>query len=252
MKRILISPLAGLAPPDSRPATALISSGSGSHDREFAAGRGTVAEQHGDQCLFVPLHYESGHAYPLIVWLHGNGASPRQLLKVMPAISHRNYVAVAPKGGGRPGTAWRQTAVGIAEASRSITEAIDYARMRLHVAADRIYLAGAGAGGTMALRIALQMSHLFAGVLSFNGALPEGLSPFRNWVRCRGLPVFWTHHRDSLELGEDRLCGQLRLLHIAGFDVHLRQYPGDDDSAADAAFADANRWIMQQVPTAVC
>ncbi|MCL2348313.1 MAG: hypothetical protein FWC50_08635 [Planctomycetaceae bacterium] len=49
--------------------------------------------------LFAPMHYEPGYAYPLIVWLHGNGtAGERQLMKIMPIISMRNYVAVAPQG----------------------------------------------------------------------------------------------------------------------------------------------------------
>ena len=52
--------------------------------------------------LFAPLHYESGYAYPLIVWLHGRGNDERQLLRIMPQVSMRNYVAVAPRGLGGP------------------------------------------------------------------------------------------------------------------------------------------------------
>ena len=48
--------------------------------------------------LFAPLHYTSGYAYPLIVWLHGPGGDERQLMRIMPPISMQNYVAVAPRG----------------------------------------------------------------------------------------------------------------------------------------------------------
>ena len=48
--------------------------------------------------LFAPLHYEPGYSYPLIVWLHGHGNDERQLVRIMPLVSMRNYVAVAPRG----------------------------------------------------------------------------------------------------------------------------------------------------------
>ena len=47
---------------------------------------------------FAPQHYESGYSYPLLVWLHGPGCDERQLLRIMPQISMRNYVAIAPRG----------------------------------------------------------------------------------------------------------------------------------------------------------
>ena len=37
------------------------------------------ASQDTTNALFAPLHYEAGYAYPLIVWLHGQGSSERQL-----------------------------------------------------------------------------------------------------------------------------------------------------------------------------
>ena len=45
-----------------------------------------------------PIHYESGYAYPLIVWLHDAGKSEQEIVEVAPKISSRNYVAVAPRG----------------------------------------------------------------------------------------------------------------------------------------------------------
>lgn len=52
----------------------------------------------GPYSLFGPLHYEANYAYPLIVWLHGPGDDEHQLRRIMPAISLRNYVAVARNG----------------------------------------------------------------------------------------------------------------------------------------------------------
>ena len=40
-----------------------------------------------DTALFAPIHYEPGYAYPLVVWLHGEGSSERELRQVMPRVS---------------------------------------------------------------------------------------------------------------------------------------------------------------------
>ncbi len=50
------------------------------------------------QTLFAPIHYESNYAYPLIVWLHGPHDDERQLKRIMPFVSLRNYVGVSPRG----------------------------------------------------------------------------------------------------------------------------------------------------------
>ena len=58
-----------------------------------------VSRQPSDEhLLFSPMHYEPGYAYPLLVWLHGPGSDERQIMKVLPVISMRNFVGVAPRG----------------------------------------------------------------------------------------------------------------------------------------------------------
>src|SRR5262245_30987235 len=42
-------------------------------------------------CIITPLHYERNYAYPLIVWLHGPDDDERQVTRVMPHVSTRNY-----------------------------------------------------------------------------------------------------------------------------------------------------------------
>src|SRR5210317_946248 len=53
----------------------------------------------GSHAFFAPLHYEPKYSYPLMVWLHGPGHDDeRQLVRIMPMISMRNYAAAAPRG----------------------------------------------------------------------------------------------------------------------------------------------------------
>ena len=143
--------------------------------------------------IFAPLHYEPGYAYPLIVWLHGEGADERQLQRVMPLVSMRNYVAIAPRGmpisaasvRRRERYGWTQTDENIQQAVQRVFDSIMLAENRFHLDSRRIFLCGFDGGGTMAVRIAMAYPSRFAGVISLCGPLPCGGTPLGN-LRRRG------------------------------------------------------------------
>ena len=244
MNRIKISPLAVSSPSEPIP-----------ESKDLALEQiEKLTVTPGDECsVFVPVHYEPNYRYPLIVWLHANGDDRSQLQRVLPSTSIRNYVGIAPEspyGDPDNGFQWLQTESGIEAAHDTIATAIDHATMRFNVAPDRIFLAGFGAGGQMAFRIAFDRPELFAGVLSLNGALPASRAPLAGWQECRDLPVFWAHCRSSREFEERQLCEQLKLLHVAGFSVTLRQYPGCD-RLIENMLADMNNWIMEMIESSI-
>lgn len=200
---------------------------------------------------FAPIHYESGYTYPLIVWLHGAGQAARSLGEVMPYISVRNYVAVAPIAySDAPRVAasasWEQTPVAIAAAHQSILEAVALAERRFRIHPRRIFLVGFGAGGIMAMRIALQSPEDFAGAATVGGPLPTGHSPLRRVNAIRNLPLLIAAARRSCQYPEHRVCSDLRLLHSAGATVSLRQYPGRDELTTQM-LTDLDRWMMEIV-----
>jgi phospholipase/carboxylesterase len=207
----------------------------------------------GSRVFFGPKHYEPNYAYPLVVWLHGAGCDERQLVRVMPTISLRNYVAVAPRGfrpsgesSNRPGYLWPQTDDCIEEAGWRISEAVAAARRKFHVARNRVFLAGCDAGGTMALRVAMSDPSRFAGALSVCGGFPHGHTPFHRLTDARRLPVFLAVGRDSREYPPDTACEDLRLLHAAGMSIILRQYPCGQE-LTEQMLRDVDRWIMEQI-----
>lgn len=203
--------------------------------------------------LFVPLHYEKNYAYPLVVWLHSDGESANQVQKIMLEMSMRNYVAVAPQsaqGRDEIGYFWEQDFDTIEMAHRSVAHAMDQAFLRYNIASHRVFVAGMGAGGSMAFRLAFDRPDLFAGVMSINGPVPAEHAPLSDWSRCRQVPVFWAHHRNSVEFEQDELCHQLKLLHIAGFSVTLRQYP-NEQLLSTKAMADMNQWVMETIDTSI-
>ena len=262
MNRIKLDPATGMSlPQDSKllkpiepwdtqlPAKGLLHQHGG---QEGVAGVEPSAQHAGaprEHVVFVPLHYEKNYAYPLIVWLHGSGSDQHELPRVMYDISIRNYLAVAPRGPERDwdtGFCWPQTENCIETACDSALRAIDDACGRFNIASHRIYLAGQGDGGEMAFRLAFQRPELFAGVISVNGRLPENYAPLARLKSCRDLPVLWSHGRDSDEFSESQLCQQLRLMHIAGFSVTLRQYPCGS-TMMPQVFSDIDLWIMDAI-----
>ena len=203
--------------------------------------------------LFAPLHYERGYAYPLLVWLHDDGGSERELARLMPHVSVRNYVAAAARGvgvsSGRQGYSWDNCADSACEAAERVSECIDAAKRRFNVHANRVFIAGQGAGGTMALRLALRYPEWFAGAASIGGAMPRGDSPLNRVKAARGLPILLASCRDSEIYPQSRVVDDLRLLHSGGFSLSLRQYPGEDDLTT-VMLSDMDRWLMERVSSA--
>lgn len=205
---------------------------------------------------FAPIHYEPGYAYPLVIWLHGSEGDEQQIGRVMPQLSMRNYVAIAPRGtceirtdeifAGRHTYAWRQSADAIDEAESRVLDCITLASRRFNVHDKRVFLAGVGCGGTMAVRTAWNHPDRFAGVATFGGPLPVQNRPLRNVNALRALPCFVATGRTSQHYPESEVCRDLRLLHTAGCTVALRQYPCGDDLTT-TMLGDLNRWMMDIV-----
>lgn len=197
---------------------------------------------------FAPLAYESGYQYPLVVWLHGDGADEGSLPLVMKHVSLRNFVAVAPRGveALAGGYGWSQSTDGVDAAEEAVFESVDSTRDRFTVHPGRVFLVGAGSGGAMAMRVALRHPDRFAGVATLDGALPTGDALLCRVNEARRLPLLLSASKESVDYPESRMCRDLALLHSAGCRVAVRQYPGSDDLTT-AMLSDVNRWAMEIV-----
>lgn len=203
-----------------------------------------------NHALFVPLHYERNYAYPLVVWLHGPSDDERQLKRVMPLISMRNYAAVAPRGTRadqpRGGYRWEQSRDHIGAAEQRVFDCVEIAREKFNIHPGRVFLAGLGCGGTMAFRVALHHPRRFAGALSLGGPFPTTLRPLRRLNDARGLPLWLASGGESRDYPLAHVCRDLRLFHAAGLSVSVRQYPGGDELTT-LMLSDMDRWMMEQV-----
>lgn len=204
--------------------------------------------------FFAPLHYEPGYTYPLIVWLHGCGSDERQLQRIMPLVSMRNYVAVAPRGiplpedgsDRRESYGWLQNEDHIQHAEQRVFECIELAVGKYNVSPERIFLAGFGLGGTMAMRIAMAHASRFAGVISLCGAFPTGRKLFGNLADARRLGILLAAGRDSDRYTAEQVCDDLRMVHTSGLSVTLRQYPCGQELSPQM-LADLDRWIIDMI-----
>ena len=177
---------------------------------EIQSGLFSTAEHDTIHTIFAPLHYEAGYAYPLLVWLHGSGCDERQLLRIMPLVSLRNYVAVAPRGAAIPPQAgaiapqagatspleatafgWSHDSQDFQEAEQRIFDSIETAFRRFNIHPQRVFLAGFDAGGTMAFRVAMNHPYKFAGIVSLGGCLPTGALPCRGCPKPDSWPSSW-------------------------------------------------------------
>ncbi|MCC6493271.1 MAG: hypothetical protein IT424_09640 [Pirellulales bacterium] len=200
--------------------------------------------------LFVPIHYERRYAYPLLVWLHDEGGSERELRQLMPHVSLRNYVAAAVRGTASAvsgcGYSWGDAQHAASEAIDRVRESMDEARRRFNIHSGRVCIAGQGSGGTMALRAALQRPEWFAGAISLGGPMPRGGCPLNRVNDARRVPLLVAACRQSAAYPDVHVARDLRLLHAGGFSLALRQYPGDD-GLTTVMLADMDRWIMGRV-----
>jgi phospholipase/carboxylesterase len=200
------------------------------------------------QCLLAPLHYERNYAYPLLVWLHDDGGSERELKRIMPLVSLRNYVSLAIRGTEETsgGFSWSDSPDAVLAAELRVADAVALAKQRFNVHSSRVYLAGQGIGGTLALRLALRCPEHYAGGVSIGGSFPCGQSPLARLAAARASRLLIMHCRDSATYPVDRLCGELALFHAAGMSVTLRQYPCDDELTTQMLH-DLDVWLMEQV-----
>ena len=204
--------------------------------------------------LFSPMHYEPGYAYPLIVWLHGkSNAAERQLMKIMPIVSMRNYVAIAPRGSetvdARQETkqySWPSSEADVNLAQKRVFDCVQIASEKCNIAKRRVFLAGFDDGGTMAFRIAMQFPRYFAGVISLGGQFPQGRMPLRQLDAVRQMPCLMCVGRDSPVFPPSEAAKQMTLFHTAGMSVTVRQYPCRQELSTNM-LEDVNRWIMERI-----
>lgn len=191
----------------------------------------------GDQ-VFLPLGYEPGYDYPLLVWLPDSRDERFDLGRTMSRLSLRNYLAVRA-GGTSPEAYWA---------------AIERMTDRYSVHPRRVYLVGVGDGGGAAFRIACREPAAFAGVASIAGRFPLDEGLLGRLAELRSLPMLLccaTEPAGAAAPTAADVDRTLRLFHAAGGQLGLRIYPAAVPqqclSRSRAVLRDIDHWVMDGV-----
>jgi phospholipase/carboxylesterase len=206
---------------------------------------------------FLPAGYEPNYPYPLVVFFHGQGGNEKQIVRLAPRLSRRNYICVGLRGpqsvirpeNGQVGYSWNLEGQPDAFAEEYVFRAVEQARRSYHVHSERIFLAGFCEGASLAYRLGLSYPDKFAGVISLNGQMPRGGRPLLHWPKVRDLRILIGHGIANPMIPLTSAKRDHKLLYVAGIKVHLRTYPTTHRIHPDM-LKDIDRWIMGAVDSA--
>lgn len=203
---------------------------------------------------FLPTGYEPNYAYPLLVFLHGQGGSDEQVLRLAPRLSRRNFICIGLRGpqllgvraDGRLGFSWGIDGEHDALIEDYVLRAVEQTRRSYHVHSERIYLAGFREGADPAYRLVLSAPERFGGILSFNGCTPRRGRPLLRLPEVRHLRVFIGHGIANAVVPLTMAETDYRLFYAAGLPVRMCTYPTNHRLHPDM-LRDVNRWMIQSI-----
>lgn len=203
--------------------------------------------------IHLPDHYESRYAYPLVVWLHGDGSSESELSSIMSSISDRNFIGLGLRGDARrdAGYSWSNSVESLDTLLGDVESLVRMLRRQYHIHSERIYLAGFGTGATAAMELILRKPEWFGGAACLCGSFSQLQVPA---VRSREL----RNKRILLATDATNRSGTLRevvdagrLLFSSGMKIGTRVYQDSGTAPSRKMLSDVNHWLMDDVCSAV-
>jgi phospholipase/carboxylesterase len=197
--------------------------------------------------LYFPEHYEARYAYPLIVWIQSPGrGADAEFRQTMDSISDRNYMGLALR---TPLEASLGDATTINQLADRLRTLVGLVRRKHAIHGERIFVAGVGRAGTLALRLVLAQPQWFAGAIApgaeLAGPVPGDPPLLRNFRQLPGKRVLLAAFA-NLTGQKERTRTLGRLLHSAGLRVCERSY-ADSSRLPRSAYSDIDRWIMREI-----
>lgn len=206
--------------------------------------------------LYLPERYEPRYAYPVVIWLHGNGRNEHQLQQVMPAISDQNYIGIAFRGtsddDGRSKCGafeWDLADEKVIDFADEIDETLHELQRFLRIDSERIYLAGHQGGAAMALRMLLHAPERFCGAVALGGwSLPDKADYARFRILSSRRVLLGMNRRDE-QLTSQQFAAAGRALEQCGVHVTSRVYDAGE-TIAPTMLRDIDHWVMSARETA--
>jgi phospholipase/carboxylesterase len=214
-----------------------------------------------DYISLFPDRYDETKTYPLIVLLHGFGASMYDLAGLAPALDDEGYVYACPNaphsvelGGGMTGYSWYEGMRGMPPPANPGPPPEHYlerffAELAAHrpFEAGRALLAGFSQGGGLALRYGLPRPETFAGVVVLSGA-PRNLEEIDASLPAkRDLPVFVAHGSRDPMVPLERAQGTKAFLEERGYQPSYHEYQMGHE-ITPGLIRDLVPWLHETLP----
>lgn len=205
--------------------------------------------------LFVPENYEANYPYPLLIWLHADGGNERDVQSIMPQVSTQNMFGMGlradePVSGVPRSFRWSMTDESLLDLETRVRTSVLHLRSRYHVHSERIYLAGFGAGATIALQLLLRRPEWFAGAIAHGGASLIGSHPLIRYRELKDKRVLLGTGSENIELPPEEILDRSCLLHSAGMTVATRIYDAGNE-LTPKMLSDINYWLMEGIGAVV-
>jgi phospholipase/carboxylesterase len=204
-------------------------------------GERVAEEAAGIDEVFIPDHYESNYAYPLMVWLQTTTWPRGGFERLMRMVSERNYFGVA------------LPVVDPDRVEEQLQATFARLRRRYHLHTERVFLVGIGEAGTQALATGLGQPDWFGGIAAISSPWPTASRLLARYDELRGKRVLLgVDDRDDGAL----VCGvelAQKLLWTAGMHVTTVSC-SNGGKTCPGLFRELDRWVMQSVeqPELVC
>jgi phospholipase/carboxylesterase len=169
--------------------------------------------------LYVPASVEPSRPNPLVVMLHGAGATASDVIPMVTACADEHSVVVlAPTS---RGATWDMIQRTYGPDVAALDQALRDLFRSYFVDPEHIAIAGFSDGASYALSLGLANGDLFSDILAFS---PGFAAPTRAEESPR---IFISHGREDRVLPIDR-CGRrvARVLTRSGYDVDYREFSG--------------------------
>ena len=208
-----------------------------------------------------PDGFDPGRPYPLVVLLHGFGASMRDLVGLSPSIDPGGYVYIFPNapiemaiGYGTRGYAW--TTIGqpsspdeAAKAEALLERLTEEVAQHYGVAPGRMVLGGFSQGGMMTYRYGMPNPELFAGLAVLSGGV-GGPDELRDRLPVgRSQPIFISHGTEDGVIPVEEARRSVRFLEEEGYTPAYREYPIGHEISQEIV-KDLRAWIGRVLPPA--
>jgi len=212
--------------------------------------------------VLEPDGYDSTLSYPMIILLHGYGASMRDLASLCPAIHSEGYIYICPNapisveiGNGMSGYAWtpprdEREDEDLELAAEKLAVLVKEVTSAYKIQPGRILLGGFSQGGMMTYRCGLPNPDLYMGLFILSGVAPE-LDLLQEMLpEDRSQPIFIAHGTSDHMVAIAEARSAHSFLDAEGYTTIYGEYSMGHEINQDV-LGDLIPWILETLPPAV-